>query len=290
MRVLVTGSSGHVGGAVAAHLASLDHDVVGLGRAGGAAEGVTETVAADLGDPAVWGALDELVPAVDAVVHAAACLDHAPGAGAVVRVNCGGTQAVAELAVVRQVPLVYISGVPVIGTPRVLPVTEDHPTAPETTYHASKLFGEHLVAGTGRRGVPASSLRLTSPVGPGIPGGRILSVFAEQAARGEPLHVAGRGTRRQDYVDVRDAAVAVAAALDGGARGVFNVAAGSSVSNEGLAHRCVRLAGSPSEVVVGETPDPLDDVAWEVSIARAGAELGWMPQRTLDDAIRAALA
>jgi nucleoside-diphosphate-sugar epimerase len=246
-------------------------------------------VAADLGEPATWSELGELVPAFDAVVHAAACLDHAPGAEGVALVNCAGTQALAAVAAERGAALVHISGVPVIGLPRVLPVDEEHPTAPHTVYHASKLFAEHVTAVAGARGIPAVSLRLTSPVGPGLPGGRILSVFAQSAQRGEALHVAGRGTRRQDYVDVRDVAAAVHAALQRQAGGVINVAAGVAVSNAELARRCVELAGSEAPVLFGERPDPLDDVAWQVSIRRAADVLGWRPERSIDDAIAAAM-
>jgi len=290
MRVLVTGSSGHVGGAIALHLDQAGHRVVGLGRSGGGAAGVTEQVAHDLGDPAGWAGLGRDVPDVDAVVHAAACLDPAPGAAAVALVNCGGTQAIAAMAAARAVPLVYISGVPVIGVPRSLPVDEEHPTAPVTAYHASKLFGEHVVGLVAGQGVPAATLRLTSPVGPGTPGGRILSAFAGQAARGETLRVAGRGSRRQDYVDVRDAALAVGLALDARASGVINVAAGRSVSNEALARRCVAVLGSASQVELGHVPDPLDDLAWDVSIQRAARVLGWSPEHTLEDSILAATA
>lgn len=290
MRVLVTGSSGHVGGAVATHLAAAGHHVIGLGRTGGGGEGVADEVAADLGRPETWETLTGVLPDFDAVVHAAACLDQRLDAAEVAVVNCGGTQSVAATAVERGAALIHISGVPVIGAPVVLPIDEGHPTAPRTAYHASKLFAEHVTSLAGEAGIAAVSLRLSSPVGPGLPEGRILSVFARSAARGEALHVAGRGTRRQDYVDVRDVGTAVEAALDRRAEGVINVAAGTSVSNEELAHRCVELAGTRAAVVVGERPDPLDDVAWEVSIERASELLGWRPERTIDDAIRAAMA
>ena len=78
------------------------------------------------------------------------------------------------------------------GRPSPLPVTEAHPTNPLTAYHASKLYGEHLVAIAARR-LPAVSLRLTAPVGPGMPAGRILTVFVRRALAGEQLTVAGEG-------------------------------------------------------------------------------------------------
>ena len=119
-------------------------------------------------------------------MHAAAAVDHDPAAISVSLANCAGTQSVIAAAERWRATLVYISGVTVIGRPASLPVTEDHSVDPPTAYHASKLYGEHLTTLARRRGMAAASLRLTAPVGPGMPGGRILSVFVERALAGEP--------------------------------------------------------------------------------------------------------
>src|SRR5581483_1686363 len=231
MRVLVTGSSGHVGGAVASHLLSCGHEVVGLGRRlTGATRRLTGAVAVDLAQPGAAARIRETQPRCDAIVHAAAVIDPDPYAPAVSLTNCLGTQQIVELATGWEVSsLVYISSLPVIGRPQALPVTEDHPTAPPTAYHASKLYGEQLVALA--PSLASASLRLTSAIGPGMPDGRILPVFVRRALTGQSLLVAGEGTRAQDYVDVRDVAMATAAALERGTPGLLNIASGRCVTN-----------------------------------------------------------
>jgi nucleoside-diphosphate-sugar epimerase len=87
-------------------------------------------------------------------------------------------------------------------------------------------------------------------------------------------------------VDVEDVADAVAACVEQGAAGVFNIASGRAVTNVDLARRCVELFDSSSEVIVGGRPDPDDDVRWEVSIARAEEQLGYSPSRSLEDSLR----
>ena len=118
-----------------------------------------------------------------------------------------------------------------IGLPHYKPITEDHPTRPIRAYQASKLFGEHLVNIAADEGMNAASLRITAPVGSGTPKNRIMSVFVERAMTGQPLILAGRGARQQNYVDVRDVASAVELCLDKMPIGVMNIAGDGAVTN-----------------------------------------------------------
>lgn len=280
---------------MARHLVAGGHEVVGVARRLTRVAGLAQAPMLDLADPGFGARLRASVARCDAVVHAAAALDKEPGSEAVTLVNCRGTQQVVQVAEAWEVSaLVFVSGVAVVGRPRVLPVDEEHPVDPPTAYHASKVYGEHLVELAGRRalaagrGLAACTLRLTAPVGPGTPEGRILTAFVRNALSGAPLPLAGDGGRRQDYVDVRDAAVAVDAAIERGASGTFNVGSGSSVSNRELAEAVVAQLGSSSAIEPTGRPDPDEDVHWEVSIESARAELGWEPRHTLSDAIAAA--
>jgi len=119
-----------------------------------------------------------------------------------------------------------------------------------------------------------------------MPAERVLPTFVREALAGSPLKVAGRGTRRQDYVHVADVADAVAGAIQAGADGLFNVARGETVSNLELAQRCIEVSASSSEVVLGEQPDSQDGLVWDVSITRAREAFGYQPRREFDDAIR----
>ena len=292
MRVLVTGSGGHVGSVIAARLTADGHEVIGLGRgAPGGGSSLAGSVVADIGHAGLAGQVTNDEPRCEAIVHAAAALDRDPLTPRISLTNCFGTHQLLELATRWNVAsFIFISSVPVIGRPVELPITERHPVDPQTAYHASKLYGERLVAICGRAGLAALSLRLSAPVGPGMPDGRILSVFVRSALEGAPLEVAGRGARCQDYVDVRDVAAAVAAALERNATGLLNIGSGRSVSNLDLARRCVELLSSRSQVRLSGAPDPEDGVRWEVSIEAATRALEYRPQHSLDDSIDALAA
>jgi nucleoside-diphosphate-sugar epimerase len=287
MRILVTGASGHVGGAIAAHLVQSGWQVTGLSRRGQVVQGA-EVVHLDIGQTGVSTAIARRIKPCEAIVHAAASLEKELCAPSIALTNCLGTQELLKLASTWESRnFIYISSVPVIGLPRQVPVTEQHPVAPPTAYHASKLFSEHLVRLAGREGIAAASLRITAPVGPGMPPNRILPVFIRQAVSDKPIQLAGNGTRRQDYVDVRDIAMGVEQCLKAGARGLFNIAAGRAISNEDLARSCVTILKSNSRIEFSGKTDPEEGIAWEVSIALARSEFGYAPQHSLEDSIRA---
>jgi nucleoside-diphosphate-sugar epimerase len=286
VRVLVTGASGHIGGAVARALIDEGHEVVGLSRRWAKIPGLAHTHMVDIGVPGLAGRIGE--QRCDAIVHAAASMAIDPSHPSLSLVNALGTQQVLALAEQWQVQaFAFVSSISVVGRPRELPIGEAHPTAPASAYAASKLHGEQLTELAARRGLKAASLRVTSPIGPGMASGRIVSAFVERALAGEELVLAGRGGRRQDYVDVRDVAAAALACLAERASGVFNVAAGASISNAELARTCVEELASPSQIVLAGDEDPDEDVAWEVSIDRARTELGYEPRRDLRDSLQA---
>jgi nucleoside-diphosphate-sugar epimerase len=142
IEVLVTGSSGRVGAAVAAALIKAGSGVRGLDRT----PGPYTTVTADLAD-----LRPEHLDGVTAVVHTAAL--HAPHVGAVPdaefrRVNVAGTEHLLALAADRR--LVYTSTTSVYGAALVLDgaavwVTEALTPQPRDVYDDTKLAAERLV-------------------------------------------------------------------------------------------------------------------------------------------------
>jgi len=249
---------------------------------------LAQHVQADISSPSFVEHVCSVTSACAAIVHAAAAIEKDPYAHTVSLTNCFGTQQALKLAESWGAEsFVYISSIPVIGRPRQLPITEEHPTSPLTAYHASKLYGEHLTEVAGHNGLASASLRLTSPVGPGMPDNRILSVFVKRALANQPLQLSGQGGRRQNYVDVRDVAPAVEHCLQRRVRGLFNIAGKCSISNRDLAQVCVRTLGSSSQITFTGQADPEEEVAWEISIVKAAECFAYAPQYCIEESIRA---
>jgi len=285
MKVLVTGISGLIGSAIGAHLRATGHEVFGLSRR---AAGCANDIAAELGSEAFVEEVANRIPCCERIVHAGASLDKHLAAPSIALTNCLGTQQILALAARwGGIPVVYVSSVGVIGRPRMTPITENHPTAPASSYHASKLFGEHLMTLASEHGIPTASLRITAPIGPAMPAGRIVPVFIRRALDGQPIEVSGKGARRQDYVDVRDVACGVAACLAKPQMGtLLNIGSGRSISNLDLARLCVQLCSSRSQVCFSGAADPEESNSWDVSIGCARERIEYSPAYSLENSIR----
>jgi nucleoside-diphosphate-sugar epimerase len=219
MRVLVTGSSGMLGGAVAG-LLSGRHEVVGLDRV----EGPSTSVVGGVEEPA---AVARAMVEVDAVVHVASL--HAPDVGRVDpgafrAVNVEGTRALLEAAAAAGARrFVYTSTTSVYGAALVpsdaaVWVDETLAPIPRDIYDETKLAAEELCRRFAEeRGLPAIVLRA----------GRF---FPERAAV-VAAHRLHRG------VDLRDVAAAHVLAVDDITTpfAVVNVAARSPFRREDAA-------------------------------------------------------
>ena len=223
MRVLVTGGSGYVGSYIVQALIKLGHEVISLSRRPQPL--AMKSLEMDLGSMPSISPICDSIERCDAIVHAAAAISRENWRKELIQVNCNGTQTLVHLAAHWKISrFIYISGVSVIGIPKITPIDECHPVKPESVYLATKAFGEYLTNILHETtGIPALSLRLTSPVGPLAPKNRIFSTFVSNALRGEPLKLIGQGTRLQNYVDVRDVANLISKSLDCIVSGVVNV-------------------------------------------------------------------
>ena len=285
MRILVTGTSGHVGGAIALVLNQCGHDVVGVSRSCNIALPPSiDQHSLDIGTSDFATGLRRIKP-LDAVVHAAAVIDNTVGLPEIIRTNCLGTARVLETAQeLGATSFIYISSLSVLGKPSHHPITESHSLAPLTPYAVSKLAGEQLVL-LMRNSLRTIAFRISSPIGPDLRPGRIFHTFVKNAKGNAPVLVNGTGKRSQDYVDVRDIGRAALQALESDCHGVYNVGAGKMVSNFALAKKCIETLGSSSEIIMTGKVDPDDAVRWDISIAKAGADFDYLPEFPLERSI-----
>lgn len=292
MKILVTGSSGFIGKTIAKYLALSGHEVIGLhAHYNPAVVDIRyRDVIADIASLTDITRTAKDIKSCDAIIHAAASLNMGSYAAEVSRTNCMGLQNILWLSKKCQASrFIFLSSLPVIGKPQYLPIREDHPVQPLTAYHASKLFGEQIVRLTERSGGTAISLRLSAPVGPGMPENRLLTVFVKRAMNGEILEISGQGTRKQNYIDIRDIARAIELCLPGTNSGIYNIAGSNCISNVDLANLCIIRCGSTSTTGFNGLDDPEEGCTWDVSIEKARIELGFVPKFDINDAIDAAI-
>ncbi len=287
MRILVTGTSGHIGGAVVNLLCQEGHEVVGISRTENPAlPEAVQQYSLDITNPAFVEKTVQDVGACEAIVHAAASIKDDSHSEEMMQVNYAGSLNLLRAAKKLQARcFLYLSSLSILGTPCKHPITEAHPLTPRTGYALSKLVAEHEILEGVTDSLRTISLRISSPVGPGLRHRCIFRLFVERALENAPLQIHGTGARRQDYVDVRDIAQGILQAVCSDCRGIYNLGSGVPASNLELAQRCIQTLRSSSEIVMTGENDPDDQVCWDLSIAKAARDFGYRPRFTLEQSI-----
>jgi UDP-glucose 4-epimerase len=182
------------------------------------------------------------------------------------------------------------SGGTVYGNPSRLPVEEDHPTEPVTSYGIMKLASEKYVLMYRRLyGIPARILRCANVYGAYQPDDRGQGFVATALRRlfdGDPITLFGDGLNVRDYVyaaDVADVMVRLARHRDDIA--VLNVGSGRGITVRDLLAQLERVV--EREPVLAWQPDRGFDVREVVlDIARLQDLLAFAPT-SLEDGLSA---
>lgn len=173
------------------------------------------------------------------------------------------------------------SGGTVYGNPQSLPISENHPTNPLTSYGITKLAIEkYLLLYKNLRGLKPVVLRVANPYGERQrieTAQGVVAAFLCRVMSGAPIEIWGDGSVTRDYLHVSDVAEAFALALEyDGPESVFNIGSGSGVSLNELVRTLGELLGRKIEVQYkpGRTFDVPVNVL-DISLARDA--LGWSP-------------
>jgi len=292
MNIIVTGSNGFIGGHVAEYLKQNNEYVIGLGRSENPKNQsvISEYVQCDLTTEKIYHLLNEVrVDHIDAVVHLAADMRREPYCVEVVEANCGGTQRLLEFCELNNINVfVQLSSLPVIGHPVEHPITEKHPLAPYTVYHITKHTEEMLAEYAGQyRGLRTASFRISAPVGTGMNPNTIFPTFVRNAIMNKDLVLSGKGTRKQNYVHVRDIAQALYRAIKWEqTKGVYNLTGDLLLSNTELAEMCIDVLNSKSKIVYSGKDDLADEYIWDASLDKIKKDCDYEPLESMETAIK----
>ncbi len=189
---------------------------------------------------------------------------------------------------VRKV-IFFSSGGTVYGVPRSMPVGEDHPTDPISSYGIVKLAIEkYLHLYYQLHNLPYTILRPSNPFGARQnPSGQqgAVAVFLGRVAQDQPIVVWGNGEVVRDYIDIRDLVRAAILAAETSTKSqIFNIGRGQGTSLNNLIDIIRSVVDKP--VIAMHMPArPFDVPAIILDNSRAQSELKWKPQITLEDGI-----
>lgn len=187
--------------------------------------------------------------------------------------------------------IIFISsGGTVYGTPKYLPIDENHPCNPLVSYGITKLAIEnYLLLYEGLYGIKALILRVANPFGKRQ---RIetaqgaVSVFLHRAITGQPINIWGDGSVTRDYLYIDDVAEAFANAVDyNGSKNIFNISQGLGTTLNELIMLIEESLGHPVEK--NYLPARTFDVSKNIlSNDLALKELGWAPKISIREGVK----
>jgi UDP-glucose-4-epimerase GalE len=313
-RVLVTGGAGYIGSHTVRLLVESGEDVVVLDTLEfghrQAVPGVPLEVG-DIGDAKLVRRIIEQYE-VDSVIHFAAYKAAGESMQRPERYFDNNLARSAALLDALQAAgvhrIVFSSSCAVYGTPLAVPVDEEHSTAPESPYGASKLMVEQMLhwydvchgfRWVGLRYFNAAGAADDARIGEDATVSLNLIPLAMRAALGQipALRVFGTdyptpdGTAIRDYVHVVDLADAHVRALryldEGGESTVINLGTGAGSSVLEVVDQARRASGVDFCIDLVDRR-PGDPIAVYADNARARRLLGWRPTYGLEEIVRSA--
>lgn len=285
MNILVTGSNGFIGSWIVKEL-RMAHTVIGCGR--------KEEPSSEVDDYVKWNIGYENVPAkllameIGAVVHIAASKSTDDDDLELSFINLVGTHQIINFCKAKKCnTAILISSIPIVGKPDKDMIREENPFHPPTMYHATKAAQELMFSQLSKSGIRDISLRIPSPIAPVMQGKTIFTIFADRAFRNEDIVVNGRGSRKQNYIDVRDIAWTIKKMLiSPEVQGVYNIGSQNPISNTELAQMCIKIAGSKSKILYSGENDPADGQVWKIDVSKLQRDTGFKQRFSIEQTIR----
>lgn len=181
------------------------------------------------------------------------------------------------------------SGGTVYGTPRSIPIGEDHPKDPIGAYGISKLTIEkYLHLFWTLYGVEYCILRVANAYGERQPITEtqgVIPAFLSKIIAGMPLEVWGDGSVVRDYVHVRDIVSALVKSISySETTGIFNIGSGRGYTINEIITVIEKVTGKAAQVAY-EPGRNFDVPANVLGISHAKEELGWEPTMDIEKGV-----
>lgn len=281
MNVFITGSNGFIGRAVVDVLKH-NHHLIGCGTKSQAQSDVDCYVQWDIGHENTPDELSEMN--IDAIIHIASNKSTDDSDLELSYANLVGSHKIINLCKERGCKkAILFSSLPIIHRPMGRPIREDEPYDPPSVYHATKVAQELMFNLLSNQGVQTIILRIPSPIAPKMNERTIFTIFGDAALNNAPIYVNGKGTRRQNYIDIRDIAQACDKLLASStAEGIYNIGSEKTVSNMELAEKWIQIADSKSVVRFSGKSDLSDDQDWTMDLSRLKKDICYKQEYTIE--------
>jgi len=206
-------------------------------------------------------------------------------------VNVNGTMNVA-LSLLKEKNVkrfVHISSSEIYGTARQIPMNEDHPTTPHSTYAVSKLAGDRVVFTLHKEhNLPAVIIRPFNAFGPNITQPYIIPEILTQLFNNDAEIKLGNIASKRDLTFVTDTAKAMILALvtDGIEGETINIGSKKAVSVKELVSLMSKILSKSVNITIDQSRlRPYDVDVLECDNTKAKNILNWLPEISIEDGL-----
>jgi UDP-glucose 4-epimerase len=181
------------------------------------------------------------------------------------------------------------TGGAIYGEQDTFPADETHPCRPVSPYGVAKFSTEsYLFFYQAQYGINYAAMRYANVYGPRQdPHGEagVVAIFCGRLLEDKPVTIFGDGEQSRDYVYVGDVVRANVAAVTAAANGPINIGTGIETNVNRLYETLAAAAGSPRPPTYAAAR-PGEQKRSVIAAARAGRELGWRPEVTLEEGLK----
>jgi nucleoside-diphosphate-sugar epimerase len=296
-RVLVTGGAGFIGSEVVRQLHSLGAKVIVFDNYSSGRKRYINKIPNVLqikGSVTNPSKVNDAVNKSDYIINLAS-LPFIPDSffypGEFFKVNAEGTINVAMAAIrsKRIKGFVHISTSEVYGSARTVPMSEDHPTLPQSTYAASKLAGERAIFTLHKEhGLPAVIIRPFNSYGPRITQPYIIPEIISQIFHNKNFVKLGNIQASRDFTYVSDTARGMIAGLthEKAIGETINVGSNTSYKIKDLVMKIAKILEQKVEIKIDQKRfRPYDVQKLVCDYKKAKKLLDWTPEVTIDEGL-----
>ena len=175
--------------------------------------------------------------------------------------------------------------------------TEETPYDPRSPYSASKAASDHFARAYAHTyGLPVIISNCSNNYGPFQFPEKLIPLVIQNAIHQRPVPVYGQGDNVRDWLYVHDHCDAIDQILHHGSHGTTYLVSGNAErSNLDLVKRILdlvdqslgRTRGTSQRLITFVKDRPGHDFRYAVDASRLREQLGWQPQYTLDEGLRA---
>ena len=185
---------------------------------------------------------------------------------------------------------IHISTSEVYGTAQHVPMDENHPTAPHSTYAVSKLAGDRVAFTLHKEnGFPVVIIRPFNSYGPQYTQPYIIPEIMNQLLIGNKELMLGNIDATRDFTYVSDTANAIIRSLDSkkAIGEIINVGSGNEISIRDLAFKISKIAKKKIKIRHDESRErPYDVNRLICNNKKASKLLGWKPKINMDQGLK----